>query len=514
MCVKEINEKAVSKGFVMFKAVNRDQDCFLPKSLRDSIPEDNPIHLIIDVVENLDTRRIEIKHDSLGQNSYHPKMMLAILLYAYSQSTFSSRRIEEALRYDVRFMYIAGMHRVSHNRICDFRRENHEEIADIFVQIVNACQSIGIVLLKSISIDGSKIQAVASNRKLRDREALAKEFKDTEAEIARLLDHAQAVDDAEEEAYRLKSDARLRELEDRKRRLENAQATLDANASQQRINLTDPECREQKSIGSGYNVQIAVDCENQIIVAADVVPCPEDVDQLLPMIDQIENNTSSKGHSKRINADAGYASGHNYEQLAEKPHIDAYVPSQAYVHLGDAPRPLFDKSRFNFDSENETSTCPLGQPMRLLSREWRRKVRNIRFKGVACPNCPAKFLCTEAEYRQVRMTLADDLVRQMNEKMSTPVGKEAMCERRQTVETAFGQLKNNMGFRKFGLHGLAKVKGEFTLLCCAFNLMKMHRSLSGRELAQILVQIPEFILDFLFFNRSWAYLFAFNIRFR
>ena len=453
-------------------------------SLQDMIADDDIIHLIIEIAEKLDTAKLENKYDSLGQNSYHPKMMIEILFFAYAQGIFSSRKIEEMLRYDIRFMYIAGMHRPSFNRICRFRRENLEEIHDCFVQIVKFCQDLGLVSLKSISIDGSKMPASASKKKLKDRKTIAKEFSAIQDEVTRLLKHAQKVDDAEdEECLDAPADIQLQQLNERRQELERAKAILDADSRQQRINLTDPDCREMQNTGPGYNVQAAVDSTYQIIVAADVVSDPNDVGQLIPMIEQIESNTDSTGHSKQINADAGYTSGRNYKHLAEeKPHIDAYIPTQDTFK----PKPLFNKSNFSFIPENESCTCPLGQPMQTLSTEIRRGVRNVKFKGTVCPTCPAKFLCTQSQYRQVRMTLADDVVRTMNDKMKTRAGKAAMKERRQTVEPVFGQMKSQLGFIQFHLRGLKKVKGEFSLLCAAFNIKKLHRFLKSGSFAGVL----------------------------
>ena len=169
---------------------------------------------------------------------------------------------------------------------------------------------------------------------------------------------------------------------------------------------------------------------------------------------------------QNVNGDSGYASGQNYIRLrSEHPHIKAYVPTADYAHPGNGPKPLFDKSNFHFDSIHETCHCPLGQLMYVKSKEMRRGVRNIKFKGMECPSCPAKFLCTQSPQRQVRMTAADGLVADMNARMDTEAGKRAMRERRSTVELVFAHLKEQIGFRRFSLGGRDKVQGEFALVC-------------------------------------------------
>ena len=141
----------------MFKPVNRDQNCFLPPSLKSCVPVNDIIHTIIEIAEKLDTTKVESKYDVLGQNAYHPKMMIEILFYAYSQGVFSSREIEENLKFDLRYMYLAGMHKPCFNRICQFRRDHLEDIRELFVQIVRICQDKGLTPLKSVSIDGTKL---------------------------------------------------------------------------------------------------------------------------------------------------------------------------------------------------------------------------------------------------------------------------------------------------------------------------------------------------------------------
>lgn len=489
----------------MFKDLNRDQVCFLPQSLCDIIDQDDLVFTLIKVVEQLDTSAIEAKYDTLGQNSYHPKMMIAILCYAYSQGVFSSRRIHDLLCHDVRYMYLAGMHRPSFNRICEFRRSHQPEMQDQFVQIVRISQAVGAALLASISIDGSKIPASVSKRKTRDREQLAEEYDDLVREMATLIEHAESIDRSEEEQddHDL-AGIRLSQLEQRKQLLEQAQLTLDENPNQKRINLTDPECREQKSIGPGYNLQIATDNHLQIIIAHDVTAEPNDVNQLIPMVEQIEDNTQSLNQPKAIYADAGYASGRALSYLDEKPNVTAYIPNREHVHPDQPEQRFFIKQEFDFDPSALTCRCPIGEAMRLESREMRRGVLNIKFKGTACPTCDQKHLCTEAKYRKVRMTMADHLVRDMNERMDSPAGKQAMAIRRQTVEPVFGQLKEQLGFRKFHLRGLAKVKAEVSLLCSAFNIKKLHKFLTDRGTAGVLGAIRDFSVNILFFTRKIA----------
>ena len=144
-----------------FKPVQRDQAAFFAHELAELIPEDDLIFSIIHVVERMDLSKLLIKYDSLGQNAFHPAMMLSILYYAYCMGIFSSRKIEEAIKYDVRFMYAASMYSISFNRINEFRKTNWDIIQEYFLEIVKLCGKLGMLPPGFISIDGTKIQASA-----------------------------------------------------------------------------------------------------------------------------------------------------------------------------------------------------------------------------------------------------------------------------------------------------------------------------------------------------------------
>lgn len=474
-----------------FKDINRDQECFLPSSLSDLIPSDDILFSILNITEKIDTTRIELKYDDLGRNAYHPKMMIAIIYYAYTQGIFPSRCIEKALRYDIRFMYAAGMHRPSFNRICQFKRENYTELIDCFVQIVQECCRSGLATLQSISIDGTKLEASASPKKTKSREDVEKELTEIKERIKELVDFGQQADDEKNETDDSNlADIQRQELEARQRQLEEAKAILDADEKQARINFTDLECREQKKIGLGYNAQAAVDPDHQLIIAADVVSAPNDQNQLIPMIEQIERNTDSEGHSKQINADAGYASRRNFIALDEgKNHIDAYIPPQSLAQESMG----FDKCCFEFDPVNLTAQCPMNHPMKFLSKEERNGVMTFRFAGTSCSSCPSKSSCTKSSYRVVRFREGDALVNAMSSKMQTSAGSSAMQERRQTVEPVFGIMKHNLGFKRFLHRGLVKVRGEFILLCTALNLRKIHEILCSKGIAGALPQLKGII---------------------
>lgn len=492
----------------MFKQFNRDQELLLPPSFREMIPEGDLVYFIADVTEYLDLAPLIRRYDPLGQNAYHPGMMLSLLFYAYSQGIFSSRRIAERLRFDLRFMYLSGMQRPDFHTIADFRKDNLDLIQRYFVDIVRIGLEIGLVPLRNIAIDGTKIQAAASKKRMKDRKAIAAQLAEVEAEIARLLECAETADreeDSSDNDSNTLSDPKLKNLQALRDKLREAKERLDSHPQQKKANLTDPDCNHQRNTGPGYNAQIAVDCQTQLILSADVTSEANDTHQLIPLLEQAEASTGSEGVPKNVLADSGYNSAATLKELETKPHIEAYTPSKDEVNRQGKPAAFFAKENFEYNLETRTCKCPLGLPMRYLRSGVNKSGEPyINFLGTECQGCPAKIFCTEADYRNLVVLLADPLMNRMKQKMVTYEGRQAMKIRRQSVEPVFGILKEHLNFRRFHLRGIANVKGEFNLLCGAFNLKKMHALIKGRKIAEIraafdtkAVQIFDFILDFL-----------------
>jgi transposase len=480
----------------MFKEFDRQQDYLLPPSLEELLPPDDLAYVVAQAVDLLDLGSLYKKYSSLGQNAYHPGMMLSLLFYAYARGIFSSRRIAEQVRFDLRFMYLCGMQRPDFRTIADFRKENLVLLKDFFLQIVRLCQEAGLAPLKTLAIDGSKVAASASIKRNLSREQLAERLAADQSEVSQMLSAAEAADQEEEQSGENDPPVSLPFTPEKLRQqLLAAKQVLDANPSQPSVNLTDPDCRVQKGVGAGYNAQIAVDCDSYIIAAADVVADNNDKRQLIPMIGEVEKAPGAAASEKQLITDCGYASAAAFSELEMMPHIDAYVPTQEQVKRQRRPVSEFDKSNFKYDLEKRTCVCPKGHPMRLAHQGVNKSGEAyLHFRGLVCPTCPARERCARKQkYRNLTVLLAAPLIKKMEAKMETERGKQAMKLRRQTVEPVFGILKEHLGFRRFRLRGLDKVKGEFSLLCSAYNLKKLHQSLKGGSLAAALARTALFI---------------------
>ncbi|HEX6267182.1 MAG TPA: IS1182 family transposase [Burkholderiales bacterium] len=380
----------MAKGYLPYEI---DQRLLLPPDLRDWLPEGHLALFILDVVAELDLSKIYAVHDSRdarGRAGYHPAMMVALLVYAYCTGQPSSRRIERATYEDVAFRVISGDQHPDHDSIAVFRKEHLDALAGQFLQVLELCQKAGLVKLGHIAIDGTKIQANASKHKAMSYERMGDAEKKLEDEIQKLLAQAQRVDAEEDTQYGKghRGDELPKELkrrEDRLRKIREAKAALEQEAKQKAAakaaeaqqrqaererkqaetghkpsgrapqvcdpepalpdakaqrNFTDSDSRimpagaNKGSFVQGYNAQIAVDAEAQVIVVAELTQSPNDARQLVPMAQAIVENVGQLAET--TSADAGYFSA----EAVEHPALQAtnlLVPPSRQKHGAEPP---------------------------------------------------------------------------------------------------------------------------------------------------------------------------------
>ena len=242
-----------------FKPYKLDQLMLLPSSLHDFIPEGHLARLVDKVVEELETTSIEDKYSELGQNTYHPKILIKLLFYGYAVGERSGRVIARRCETDTAYMYLAQMYRPDFRTINDFRKNNIVELSEYFVDIVRMCKELGLVRIGQINIDSTKIKANAANRRTKTRDEYQKWLRRVNDKIEKILEEADRVDAEEDEIY---GDQRGDEVpedidteEKLKRKLE--EVTKKFKTGKEKINLTDPEARFMKGgngrIDIGYN---------------------------------------------------------------------------------------------------------------------------------------------------------------------------------------------------------------------------------------------------------------------
>jgi len=436
-----------------YRRYEPDQTLLLPPSLRDWLPEDHLAFFVSDTIDALDLGALEARYgeEGPGNQAFDPRMMLKVLVYAYATGTFSSRKIATKLHEDVAYRVLGADNFPAHRTISDFRQRHLPEFRDLFVQIVQTAQEVGLVKLGTVAVDGSKIKANASKHKAMSYKRMREEEKRLRKEIRALLSRAKRTDAEEDKRYGKdrrgdelpaelsRREQRLQTIREARARLEARQREIDEENGREpddqdrtgkpgrpfkrafgepedgaQENFTDPDSRIMKRGASGfeqcYNAQIAVDEEAQLIVAAGVTQSASDVNELVPLIDQIHETTGA--YPAKGLADAGYRSESNFQALEER-------SIEGFVALG-----------------REKSGAP----------------------------------------KQPRP--ADEASCRMARKMASARGRRHYRKRKFLGEPPFAWIKSVMGFDRFHLRGRAKTGGEWDLACLAANLRRMQPRMS------------------------------------
>jgi transposase len=428
-----------------------DQVSLLPPSVLDYVPPSHPAHFVRDLVrDDLDLEAVYGSYDDArGAPAFHPAMMTALLLYAYTQGIYSSRRISRACEDRLDFHAVTASSKPDFRTISEFRKRHLKALSGLFVQVLKLCAAAGLVKLGHVALDGTKIKANASKHKAMSYARMQKAEVALAAEVAGWLKAAEAADRKDDTS--LGADRRGDEMPDwiadKQKRLAKiceakaaleaeAKAAVDARAKARepdddpgdgprpgrkpqhpsgtpkpkaQRNFTDPDSRimpGRDGFVQAYNGQAAVDATAQVIVAHSLSNSSADAPCLLPLTDAITQNMGGR-KPRELSADAGYCSEANLAALRER-------EISAYIATGRARRP----------TTGGKTGGPLTQAMR----------RKIKLGG------------HRSRYRL----------------------------RKQLPEPVFGQIKQARGFRQFLLRGLDKVQDEWGLVCIAHNITKLY----------------------------------------
>jgi transposase len=431
-----------------FRPWDIDEVWLLPPSVQDLVPPGHVAHFVRDTVRTgLDLRAIIARYgEERGQPPYHPGMMVALLLYGYSQGVYSSRRIAKGCEERLDFAAVTGLQRPDFRTISDFRKQHLAALSGLFVQVLGLCRAAGLVKLGHVALDGTKIKANASKHKAMSYGRMAQAEAKLAGEVAQWLKQAAARDAAEDRAHGAtrrgdETPAWVANKELRLAKIRAAKAALEAEArtaaaekgkpdggdgagdpgtpaaaaapaDKAQRNFTDPESRIMKTKDGfiqGFNAQAAVDAHGQVIVACGLTNSGSDQAQLVPMVDAVAAATGR--YPGEVSADAGYCSQDNLAGLAAR-------PVKAYIATG---------------RQNHGSAAPVG----------------------------------------ARTGKPDGLVAAMARKLKRAGRRSRYRLRKQVVEPVFGQIKQARGFRQFLLRGLDHVTHEWTLVCIAHNLNKL-----------------------------------------
>ena len=443
-----------------FRLIDRDTGFLMPPSVDEWLPERHLARFVVEVVEGLDLRSMAGSYRGSGEASYHPQLLLGLIIYGYATGVFSSRKLERATYDSVAFRFMAANEHPDHDTIAAFRRRFLKQIETLFVQVLGVAREMGVLKLSTVALDGTKIHANASRHSALSYEHAGRIEAQLQAEVADLMAKAEAADQADvpdgmsipEELgrreqrlaaiARAKTTIEARAKERHAREQAEHEAKLAARAAKtattgkkpggrppappvegplatDQVNLTDAESRIMPVAGGGfeqcYNAQAVVAAGSLLVIAADVVQAPNDKQQLAPMLDKIAELPDGLGKVGDLLADNGYF------------------------------------------SEGNVNACAAAgiEPVIAMGRDAHHPAPDERF---AAPPPPPR--------EPTPLTA-------MDHRLKTPQGKQRYALRKQTVEPVFGIIKSVLGFRQFLLRGVDRVRGEWSLVTMAWNMKRM-----------------------------------------
>lgn len=442
------------------------------QSVEGALPEDSDVRIFAEMMGYLDYSSLESKYSDLGCPAYPPDILAKVLAYAYSKGIRSSRKIEEVLLVDVRFIWLAGGLKPDHNTLARFRKSSSSELECLFKDSVKLCMRAGLVFLNSVSTDGTKIVAAASRKRIYDNERLEREMK----RVEKILQEAEEADRIEDESY---GSGNGREMPDelknahiRKEKLKEIARQLEESKSKNVVS-SDPDSRVMKTRSHGkcpaYNLQASVDAQTQVIVAMELTQSESDFGFLPSMTAQIEENT---GMSPDISlADTGYCDEATLKWIEESKR-DVLMPPKEQPQ--EAKRnDLFASKCFVKDDMRDVLICPASRELRFLSEQRLGSGNYRQYSSKGCRDCSFhKQCCGKNANRRINVSVVAHIRQDMCDRLKTDEGKEQYSLRQETAEPVFGQIKSNKGFTRLLLHGRVGAIAETALMCMVHNITK------------------------------------------
>lgn len=500
-----------------FKTYTRSQLQLIPQSWDEKIKQGHPVRIVDQVVDQLNLHKLYSSYKGGGTSSHNPKMLLKAIIYAYLRNIYSSRKIEDALKSDINFIWLCGSCEPDHNTINRFRSEKAAPVLkDIFKQIVLLLAQEGLVSLKDIYVDGTKIEANANRYTFVWGNAIKTNKEKMIKQLDELWQHAQSV--AKEELkdtapldFKTIDAEKVREtisnieaaIKDKevpkkvKQKLtyakKNFPEKLDEYKAKEQIldgrnsySKTDTDATFMRmkedhmnngQLKPGYNIQIS--SNNQIITNYDSFPNPTDT---LTLPKHIESFKELYGTTpETITADSGYGSEENYEYL-ETNHCTGYVKYN-YFHQEQQGERLkkypFAIDHLHYNKEEDYYVCPMGQHMIKTATQVKKNGNGFEqtissYQAQNCNGCPLRGACHKAKGNRT-IEVNHNANKHKHKARGLLTSAQGIAHRKQRahdVEPIFANIKQNKSFRRFMLRGKEKVTAEFGLLAIAHNLMK------------------------------------------
>lgn len=436
-----------------FRPYHPEQSYLLPASPAEWLPEGHLAYFISEVVDDLDLRPFYERYEGDGRRNspYDPRMLLQVLVYAYASGVFSSRKIARKLEEDVAFRVLGAGNFPDHRTVNRFRQEHLEEFAEIFRQVVQLAREMKLICLGTLAIDGTKVRANASKHKAMSYGRMQEEEQKLKEEIAELLRRAQAVDQAEDEQYgaERRGDELPEELQRRAGRLQKIQEAKQRLEEQQK--------EEDRAAGRH---------ENDGGWASGVRPQGGRSRHRREFgeVPKKKQENFTDPQSRIMKTQDGFQQCYN-GQIAVEGESRLIVAAEVMQNAADNDclLPMTEAAQRNTEE----------QPARVLADAGYRSEDN--FQKLAERKITA-YVALGREGKgghTILSSAGNPHTRAMEQRLKSEEGQHWYRRRKAIAELPFGWIKQVLGFRRFSLRGLKKVRGEWQLVCAALNLKRM-----------------------------------------
>jgi len=460
----------------------------LPPNLEDWIPQNHPARFIRFFVEQLDLSELGfLEHaGNTGRAYYSNDLLLKIWLYGYFHKIRSLRGLESACYGQIGMIWLTGLHYPDHSTLGNFFNSNKEAIVELFKASTRLAKKAGLIGLLLHALDGTKLKADVCDSKgwrLKDIEKSLEELDKRVDEIVEEIESS-IKEEENEASYHLPDDYKERvqkELEiffEELKIKKEARGELDKSRQElesidrKHLHPVDKDARMTKS-GFCYNGQAVSDKKSGLIVAQDVVNDEADNDLIVPMIEKVEETIGET--AEETVADAGYYSPNQLLEAEEKG-LDILVNINKSIAPKDPKK--FHKSNFTYDEEKDVFVCPRGDKLCFDTTRKSTCGKYIEklYRCESFENCAERNDCCQGKKgRMVTMGPHYQALLRQLKKQEIPQKKKELYKRKSIIEKVFGLIKEILGFRRFTVRGLEKVKAQWSLICTTYNLRKLFK---------------------------------------
>ena len=490
-----------------FKTYDYRQRVLLPVSLEDQLMPGTlefAIHTLVEKRLDMAIFHGKYRNDETGRAAYDPKILLKVVLLAYSRGLISSRKIEQACRQNVVFIALACGQQPDHSTIAAFVSSMKDEILPLFRDVLLVCEEMNLLGGTMFALDGCKLPSNASKEWSGTFHELHKKKQKIEAKVAQLLEEQMDNDRDDFPGPKGSGSNRQQQVERLQKKAElidkwlaENQPKLGAAGREKQSNITDNDSATMMTshgVVQGYNSQALIDGKHQVIVHGEAFGNGQDHIHVPPMLEGTRANLQSIGYGaecltgKILTADSNYHTQVNLRKCQEVG-VDAYIPDRKFRNRD----PRFDTQKrrrsrrftlkdFHYDATLDQYSCPDGKVLRL---QVKRCVDhgNVYRKYVAaekdCQGCPLRARCLygmEARRKHLAVPIGTDginLSKQMVEKIETEPGRRIYPQRLAIVEPVFANIRSNKRLDRFTLRGKIKVNIQWLLYCLVHNIEKI-----------------------------------------